>query len=67
LLCYARLELESGDAENIVKALRVDDPSFCKCYAEDNKIIIEVVTSKISSLLYAVDDYLMHIKMCEQI
>lgn len=67
MLCYARLELESKDAEKIVKALKVDDPEFCNCYAEGDKIIIEIRTSKVSSLLYAIDDYLMHIKMCEQI
>ncbi|MCS7119295.1 MAG: KEOPS complex subunit Pcc1 [Archaeoglobaceae archaeon] len=67
MLCYARLEIESKDAEKVSRALSVDDPDWCKCYAEGNKIKIEIKTSRISSLLYAIDDYLMHIKMCEQI
>lgn len=67
MLCYARLELELKDAESVAKALRVDDPEWCKCLAQKEKIIIEIRTEKISSLLYAIDDYLMHIKMCEKI
>lgn len=59
--------MESEDAEKIAKALSPDDPDWCKCYAEGEKIVLEVKTSKISSLLYALDDYLMHIKMCERI
>ncbi|MEM4746953.1 MAG: KEOPS complex subunit Pcc1 [Archaeoglobaceae archaeon] len=67
MLCYARLEIEIRDAEKIVKALSIDDPEWCRCYADGDKIVIEVKTHKISSLLYALDDYLIHIKMCEQI
>lgn len=67
MLCYARIEVESEEAEKIVRALSLDDPEWCKCYAEEGKIVLEIKTSKISSLLYAIDDYLMHIKMCEKI
>lgn len=67
MLCYARVEIESEEAEKIAKALSLDDPDWCKCYAEGKKIVLEIKTSKISSLLYAIDDYLMHIKMCEKI
>jgi len=67
LLCYARIEIEIEDAEKIAKALSLDDPEWCKCYAKGEKIVLEIKTSKISSLLYAIDDYLMHIKMCEKI
>ncbi|MCS7143753.1 MAG: KEOPS complex subunit Pcc1 [Archaeoglobaceae archaeon] len=67
MLCYARLEIESKDAEKIAKALRVDDPEWCKCHSEEEKIVIEIKARKLSSLLYAIDDYLMHLKMCENI
>ena len=67
MLCYARLEIESKDAEKIAMALRVDDPDWCKCYSEKEKIVIEIKSRKVSSLLYAIDDYLMHLKMCENL
>ncbi|MDK2796031.1 MAG: hypothetical protein PWQ58_1230 [Archaeoglobaceae archaeon] len=67
MLCYARLEIECKDAENVAKALRVDDPNWCECRSENGKIVIEIKAKKLSSLLYAIDDYLMHLKMCERI
>lgn len=67
MLCYARIEIEIKDAEEIVKALRVDDPHWCECRYEEGKIVIEIRAKKVSSLLYAIDDYLMHLKMCENI
>lgn len=67
MLCYARLEIECKDAEKTAKALKIDDPEWCKCKAEGDKVVIEIKARKISSLLYAIDDYLMHLKMCENI
>jgi tRNA threonylcarbamoyladenosine modification (KEOPS) complex Pcc1 subunit len=67
LLCHARLEIESDDAERIVEALKPDDPEWCRCYAENEKIIIVVEVKKLGTLLSALDDYLMNIKMCEKI
>lgn len=67
MLCYARVEIKSMEAEKIAKVLSVDDPEWCKCYGEGNKIVLEIRTSKVSSLLYALDEYLLHIKMCEKI
>jgi len=67
LLCYARLEIEIEDADKIARALRVDDPHWCSCQFEDGKILIEIRARKLSSLLYAIDDYLMHLRMCERI
>ncbi|NHW23803.1 MAG: hypothetical protein HA489_06095 [Archaeoglobales archaeon] len=67
MLCYARLEIESRDVEKIAMALRVDDPDWCNCYPEKEKIVIEIKARKVSSLLYAIDDYLMHLKMCENL
>lgn len=59
--------MESKDAEKIVKALKIDDPDWCKCYSVGDKIVIEIKARKVSSLLYAIDDYLMHLRMCENI
>lgn len=54
------------DAEIVAKALKVEDPDWCKCFAKKNDTVeIEIKTNKIGALLYAVDDYLMHIKLCE--
>ncbi|HDN73810.1 hypothetical protein B6U96_14540 [Archaeoglobales archaeon ex4484_92] len=67
MLCYARLEVEGRDPEKIIKSLKPDDPEWCKCWAERGKIIIEVEVKKIGTLLSALDDYLMNIKMCLKI
>ncbi|WP_456468273.1 KEOPS complex subunit Pcc1 [Archaeoglobus sp.] len=67
MLCHARLEIESKDAERVVKALKPDDPEWCRCYADDGKIVIIVEVEKVGTLLSALDDYLMNIKMCEKI
>jgi tRNA threonylcarbamoyladenosine modification (KEOPS) complex Pcc1 subunit len=67
LLCHARLEIEIDCAERIVEALKPDDPEWCRCYAENEKIIIVVEVKKLGTLLSALDDYLMNIKMCEKI
>jgi len=66
LLCHARLELASKDPEAVVKALKPDDPEWCSCRAE-RKIVVEVKVEKIGTLISALDDYLMNIKMCEKI
>ncbi len=66
MLCHARLEIESKDPRSVVKALKPDDPDWCSCWA-DSSIIIEVKVEKIGTLLSALDDYLMNIKMCEGI
>ncbi len=67
MLCHARLEIESKDAERVVKALKPDDPEWCRCYTDDGKIVIIVEVEKVGTLLSALDDYLMNIKMCEKI
>ncbi len=67
MLCHARLEISSIDSESVVRALKPDDPEWCSCTAEGGKIVIEVEVEKIGTLLSALDDYLMNIKMCEKI
>ncbi len=64
MLCYARLTIEARDAKLIVKALKPDDPEWCKCEVMNDKITIEVEVEKIGTLLSALDDYLMNIKTC---
>jgi len=66
LLCYARLEIDSADPKAVAMALKPDDPEWCSCYA-DEKLVIEVRVEKIGTLLSALDDYLMNIKMCENL
>ena len=67
MLCYARLTIQSKDSESIVKALKPDDPEWCKCYSNGSSIIIEIKVNKVGTLLSALDDYLMNIKTCERI
>lgn len=67
MLCYARLELEAREAEKVAEALRIDDPSWCTCKAEGDKIVIMIRARKLTSLLNAIDDYLIHLRMCEGI
>ena len=51
----------------VAEALKPDDPEWCRCEAKGEEIVIEVKTDKIGALLYALDDYLMHIRMCKEI
>ncbi len=67
MLCYARLEIPIDDAESVVKALKPDDPDWCSCRVKNGRIVIEVEVGKLGTLLSALDDYLMNIKMCERI
>ncbi len=67
MLCYARLKIKSKDADSIVKALKPDDPEWCKCYSDGEGIVIEVKVNKVGTLLSALDDYLMNLKVCERI
>ncbi|MCS7121401.1 MAG: KEOPS complex subunit Pcc1 [Archaeoglobaceae archaeon] len=61
------MKIKMDDAKIVAEALKVEDPEWCKCYAEGDLIKIEIKTNKIGALLYAVDDYLMHLKLCEGI
>ncbi|MDI9646769.1 MAG: KEOPS complex subunit Pcc1 [Archaeoglobales archaeon] len=51
----------------MAKALSVDDPGWCRCSAERSILEITIDTEKIGAMMYAVDDYLMHVKMCESL
>jgi len=42
--------------------LKPDDPEWCKSYARDDELIVEIVTPKIESLINACDDYFLTIK-----
>lgn len=60
------MRISVEDAKIVAKALKVEDPDWCKCFATNNdEIEIKIETNKIGALLYAVDDYLMHLKLCE--
>ncbi len=61
------MKISSKDPEAVVKALKPDDPEWCICEVEEGKISINVRVEKIGTLLSALDDYLMNIKMCEKI
>ncbi len=61
-MMFGKLRIEIEDAEIIAKALKPDDLDWCYCYAEDDKLIIEVKTDKIGALLNAIDDYFINLK-----
>ncbi|MET1124457.1 MAG: KEOPS complex subunit Pcc1 [Archaeoglobaceae archaeon] len=67
MLYHARLKIEIRDAEAVARALSVDDPEWCSCRASGDELIVEVTIDRVGALLYALDDYLMHLKMCEGI
>lgn len=62
MLCRARIRIKVENAELIAKALKPDDPEWCKSYARDDELIVEIVTPKIESLINACDDYFLTIK-----
>ncbi len=63
MLCDAELFLELDERENdvvaevVARALRVDDPEWCKTEANGSKVVVRIRTERIESLLSACEDY----------
>ncbi len=62
MLCDAETFLEIDDAKIVAKALKVDDPSWCNTKFSDNKLIIQIKTDRVESLISAFEDYFRNIK-----
>ena len=62
LRANARLRVEIRDADVVAKALQPDDLEWCRCYAEEGRVVIVVETDRIGALLNAIDDYLVNLK-----
>jgi hypothetical protein len=58
----ARVEIEVDEAEIVAEALKPDDITWTRCYAEDGRLIIEAETDKTGAMLNALDDYILNIK-----
>ena len=55
------------NAENIAKSIKVDNYIFVKTEAKENKIISEIESKSISSMLHTIDDYLSCVSVAEKI
>ena len=55
------------NAENIAKTVGVDNYIFVKTEAKENKIISEIESKSISSMLHTIDDYLSCVGVAEKI
>jgi tRNA threonylcarbamoyladenosine modification (KEOPS) complex Pcc1 subunit len=53
-------------AENIAKSIKVDNYSFVKTKTKENKIISEIESKSIPSMLHTIDDYLACIGVAEK-
>ena len=54
------------NAENIAKTVGVDNYIFVKTKTKDNKIISEIESKSISSMLHTIDDYLSCVGVAEK-
>ncbi len=54
------------NAENIAKTVGVDNYIFVKTEAKENKIISEIESKSISSMLHTIDDYLSCVGVAEK-
>jgi tRNA threonylcarbamoyladenosine modification (KEOPS) complex Pcc1 subunit len=55
------------NAESIAKSIKVDNYIFVKTEAKENKIISEIESKSIPSMLHTVDDYLSCVGVAEKI
>ena len=58
-LCNLEIEFDSSEkADFIIKSIKVDDFDYVYSRVEKNKLIAEINSKSISSLLHTIDDYL---------
>lgn len=65
-----KIELNYNDkrsAEIIYKSIKMDDEDFVKSYLCDKKIIAEIESPSIGSLLHTLNDYLACISVAEEV
>ena len=55
-----------SNAESIAKSIKVDNYIFVKTKTKDNKIISEIESKSISSMLHTIDDYLSCVGVAEK-
>ncbi len=54
------------DVENIAKTVTVDNYIFVKTKTKDNKIISEIESESLPSMLHTIDDYLACVGVAEK-
>jgi len=62
LRCKGVVRVEIEDASVVAEALKPDDLDWCRSYAEDGRVVMEVETDRVGALLCAIDDYLLNLK-----
>lgn len=55
------------NAESIAKSIKVDNYIFVKTKTKNNKIISEIESKSITSMLHTIDDYLACVGVAEKI
>ena len=53
--------------ENILKSIEVDNYNFVQTKIEDNKLIAEIESISVSSLIHTLDDFLACVSVAEKI
>ena len=68
LKCVIEMKYENEKiAEAILKSVRVDDYDFVKSKRMENKVVAEIKSKSVSSLLHTIDDYLSCVSVAEGI
>ena len=66
--CHLEIDFESKDyVKKIVKSVKVDDFNFVKTNISGKKLVAEIKSDSISSLLHTLDDYLACVSVASNI
>lgn len=66
--CKLILDFKDGiEAENIYKAVTIDDEGFIDSHLEGNKIIAYINSKSISSMIHTIDDYLACLSIAKKV
>jgi tRNA threonylcarbamoyladenosine modification (KEOPS) complex Pcc1 subunit len=66
--CELEIDFKSeNDVKKIVKAVRVDDFDFVKTKTSGKKLVAEINSNSVSSLLHTLDDYLACVSVASKV
>ena len=66
--CKLEIDFKSGnDVKKIVKSVSVDDFDFVKTEISGKKLVAEINSNSVSSLLHTLDDYLACVSVASKI
>ncbi|ADB58195.1 KEOPS complex subunit Pcc1 [Archaeoglobus profundus] len=66
-MLFARVKIESDNAELIHLSLKPDDMNWCYTYAKDGILFIEVKTEKMGAMINALEDYFINLKALQSV